>query len=135
VDPAQVGQPFMGRAALLSPFDRLSHDRRRMIQIFEFDHQPETSKPVANRRWGYFAQPMLWPTAGGQARWRRRPQGGVPWVHAMHEDAPFTRTMTADIGGETKDRSRRPTGSVPRVVSVSLGSLEWVHVRGWDEGE
>ena len=31
------GQPFSGRAALLSPFDRLIHDRRRTVEIFEFD--------------------------------------------------------------------------------------------------
>ena len=31
VDPAQLGQPFSGRAALLSPFDRLIHDRKRTV--------------------------------------------------------------------------------------------------------
>ena len=29
VDPSQLGHPFSGRAALLSPFDRLIHDRSR----------------------------------------------------------------------------------------------------------
>ncbi len=37
VDPAQVGRSFSGRAALLSPFDRLIHDRQRMLELFEFD--------------------------------------------------------------------------------------------------
>ena len=35
VDPALLGQPFVGRAALLSPFDRLLHDRKRMSDVFE----------------------------------------------------------------------------------------------------
>ena len=55
VDPSLLGQPFSGRAALLSPFDRLIHDRKRMVELFEFDYQLEMYKPVAKRRWGYFA--------------------------------------------------------------------------------
>jgi hypothetical protein len=31
VDPSLLGQPFSGRAALLSPFDRLLHDRKRTM--------------------------------------------------------------------------------------------------------
>ncbi len=31
VDPDQLGQPFAGRAALLSPFDRLVYDRKRVL--------------------------------------------------------------------------------------------------------
>ncbi len=33
VDPALLGQPFSGRAALLSPFDRLIHDRKRTVEL------------------------------------------------------------------------------------------------------
>ena len=38
VDPSLLGQPFSERAALLSPFDRLLHDRRRTVELFEFDY-------------------------------------------------------------------------------------------------
>jgi len=34
VDPSQLGQPFSGRAALLSPFDRLIHHRKRTVELF-----------------------------------------------------------------------------------------------------
>src|SRR5690606_31431257 len=60
VDPAQLGQPFTGRAALLSPIDRLIYDRKRMAELFEFDYQLEMYKPAAKRRWGYFALPILY---------------------------------------------------------------------------
>ncbi len=52
VDPSYLGQPFSGRAAVLSPFDRLLHDRRRTMELFEFEYYLEMYKPAANRRWG-----------------------------------------------------------------------------------
>jgi len=60
VDPSQLGRPFSGRAALLSAFDRLIHDRKRAVELFEFDYQLEMYKPAAKRRWGYFALPIVY---------------------------------------------------------------------------
>ncbi|MGH1552701.1 DNA glycosylase AlkZ-like family protein [Streptomyces sp. L7] len=60
VDPAYLERPFTGRAALLSPFDRLVHDRQRTAELFGYDYQLEMYKPAAKRRWGYFALPILY---------------------------------------------------------------------------
>jgi uncharacterized protein len=104
VDPALVGQPFSGRAALLSPFDRLVHDRRRTLELFEFDYYLEMYKPAARRRWGYFALPVLYgdrlvgkldATADGKA--------GVLRVDAVHQDVAFDAATTAAVEHEIKD--------------------------------
>jgi len=107
VDPAQLGQPFSGRAALLSPFDRLIHDRKRTVELFEFDYQLEMYKPAAKRRWGYFALPILYgDQLVGKLDATADRAAGVLRVHAIHQDVPFTRTMTAAIHHEIEDLAR-----------------------------
>src|SRR5262245_45417235 len=54
VDPAQLGRPFEGRTALLSPFDRLTYDRKRALELFDFEYTLEMYKPEPKRRWGFF---------------------------------------------------------------------------------
>jgi uncharacterized protein len=104
VDPSHLGQPFSGRAALLSPFDRLIHDRKRTVELFEFDYQLEMYKPAAKRRWGYFALPIL---SGdrlvGKLDATADRDAGVLRVHAIHEDVPFTPPMTEAIAREIDD--------------------------------
>jgi uncharacterized protein len=104
VDPSLLDQPFSGRAALLSPFDRLVHDRKRMVELFEFDYQLEVYKPAAKRRWGYFALPVLYgDRLVGKLDATADRQAGVLRVDAVHQDAPFDGTMTAAVDGEVKD--------------------------------
>jgi uncharacterized protein YcaQ len=107
VDPALLGQPFTGRVALLSPFDRLIHERKRMAEIFEFDYQLEMYKPAAQRRWGYFALPIL---SGdrlvGKLDATADRKAGVLHVDAIHQDVPFDRPTTAAVRAEIRELAR-----------------------------
>jgi uncharacterized protein len=104
VDPRQLGQPFSGRAALLSPFDRLVHDRRRTVEIFEFDYQLEMYKPAAKRRWGYFALPILYgDRLVGKLDAGADRKAGVLRVNAVHRDVAFTAAISAAVKSEIRD--------------------------------
>jgi uncharacterized protein YcaQ len=107
VDPAQLGRPFRGRAAVLSPLDRLVYDRKRMVELFEFDYQLEMYKPAAARRWGYFALPVLYgDRLVGKVDATANHKAGVLQVDAIHEDAPFSATMAAAVHREISDLAR-----------------------------
>jgi len=104
VDPAALGQPFEGRTALLSPFDRLVHDRVRLMELFEFEYVLEMYKPKAARRWGYFALPVLHgDRLVGKVDATADRKNGVLRVDAVHEDVRFTKAMTAAVRGELRD--------------------------------
>jgi hypothetical protein len=104
VDPELLDQPFRGRAALLSPLDRLVYDRKRLTEIFEFDYQLEMFKPAAKRRWGYWAMPILYgDRLIGKLDATADRKAGVFRVDAIHRDVPFTKAMTAAVHHEIKD--------------------------------
>jgi uncharacterized protein YcaQ len=48
-----------GLVHLLSPFDPLVNQRKRLKLIFGYDHLFEAYLPKAKRRFGYFALPVL----------------------------------------------------------------------------
>ncbi|MER5335766.1 crosslink repair DNA glycosylase YcaQ family protein [Micromonospora sp. NPDC002717] len=104
VDPAAVGRPFTGRTALLSPFDRLVHDRVRLAELFDFEYVLEMYKPKARRRWGYFALPILHDDRlVGKVDATADRRSGTFLVHAVHRDAPFTGAMTEAVRAEVRD--------------------------------
>jgi len=101
VDPAAVGLPFAGRTALLSPFDRLVHDRVRTKEVFGFDYLLEMYKPAAKRRWGYFALPILHgERLVGKLDATADRKAGVLRVTAVHEDEPFTPEVRDEVRAE-----------------------------------
>ena len=104
VDPAALREDFEGRTALLSPFDRLVHDRVRAEELFDFEYTLEMYKPAAKRRWGYFALPILHDDRlVGKLDATADRKASVLRVHAIHEDVRFTRAMTKGVRTELQD--------------------------------
>ena len=101
VDPEATAKDFEGRTALLSPFDRLIHNRVRAVELFDFDYTLEMYKPKDKRRWGYFALPVLHhdQLVGKVDAAADRKTSRLD-VHAVHHDVRFTRAMTAAVKAE-----------------------------------
>ncbi len=104
VDPTQLDRSFEGRVALLSPLDRLVFDRKRLADIFESDYTLEMYKPAAQRRWGYWAMPVL---VGdrilGKLDASTDLDAGLLRVTAVHEDEPFDAATRAAVDAEIAD--------------------------------
>ena len=101
LDPDASADDFEGRTALLSPFDRLVHDRTRGLELFEFEYTLEMYKPAAKRRWGYFALPILHgDQLIGKLDAKANRKAGQLVVNAIHEDVRFTRAMTKAVHAE-----------------------------------
>ena len=104
VDPAALTDDFEGRTALLSPFDRLIHDRVRSEELFDFEYALEMYKPAAKRRWGYYALPILHEDRlVGKLDAVADRKASVLRVNAIHEDVKFTRAMTKAVQSELED--------------------------------
>jgi uncharacterized protein YcaQ len=104
VHPAYLDLPFEGRTALLSPFDRLVHDRVRAEQLFGFEYVLEMYKPAGKRRWGYFALPVLHEDRlVGKLDATADRKAGALVVNAIHQDVPFTAAMDGAVRAEIDD--------------------------------
>jgi uncharacterized protein len=104
VDPSYLDGAFKGRAALLSPFDRLIHDRARTEELFDFEYALEMYKPAAKRRWGYFALPILYgDRLVGKLDAITDRKAGVLRVNSIHEDVSFSKATTAGVRKEIDD--------------------------------
>ena len=104
VHPPYLGMPFSGRTALLSPFDRLIHDRVRSEALFGFEYILEMYKPKDKRRWGYFALPILHlDRLVGKLDATADRKAGRLQVNAIHEDVPFSKSIADAVRREIAD--------------------------------
>lgn len=56
-----LGKPLPRRKVkILSPFDNLVIQRKRMKEFFDFDYLIECYLPATQRKYGYFSLPILW---------------------------------------------------------------------------
>lgn len=109
VDPqaiAALADDEGGRVAFLSPYDGMLFDRPRLREIFDFEYVLEQFKPKSQRRYGYFAHPILMGDRFMgmlEAEFDRKREALT--VTAVHEFVPFepeedemVRAEIADLG-------------------------------------
>ncbi|WP_125133456.1 crosslink repair DNA glycosylase YcaQ family protein [Microbacterium sp. 10M-3C3] len=93
VDPdalAALDEEVDGRVALLNPYDSLLFDRPRLAEIFGFAYVLEQFKPASERRYGYFAHPILMGDRFvGMLDAEHDRDADVLRVRAVHEFAPL----------------------------------------------
>lgn len=93
-----------GRAAILNPYDRMLFDRPRLTELFDFTYVLEQFKPKAQRKYGYFAHPIL---VGERfvglldAELDKKKETLV--VGAVHEVVPFDDDEREMVDAEIRD--------------------------------
>ncbi|MDQ1428795.1 MAG: uncharacterized protein QOK39_2271 [Acidimicrobiaceae bacterium] len=116
LDPDTRADDLIGRTAVLSPFDRLIHDRARAEELFGFEYGIELYKPKAKRRWGYFAMPVLdHDQLVGKVDVAADRDTSCLIVHALQEDIPFTQATSDGLTAELEALA----------AWLGLGQIRW----------
>ena len=123
-----------GRAAILSPYDRMLFDRPRLAQLFDFAYVLEQFKPAAQRVYGYFTHPIL---VGDRfvglldAALDKKKEHLV--VGAVHELIPFDDDERKMVGAELRERGEWL--GVPVRGLDGFGGMGGIEEERWMERE
>lgn len=110
VDPAALAtldEDPGGRVAFLNPYDGFLYDRGRLTELFDFTYVLEQFKPKPQRKYGYFAHPiLLGDRFAGLLDAEVDHERGMLRINAVHELTPFeaeekemVRAELADLAG------------------------------------
>jgi uncharacterized protein YcaQ len=120
VDPAYLDRTFVGRTALLSPFDRLIYWRNVTKALFDFEYVLEIYVPVPKRRWGYYVLPAVHgERIVGRVDAKADREAGVLLVPALHLEPGASDDDLAAIRSELDELAawlRLPRVEVERIV-------------------
>ena len=110
VDPEAVAaleEDDGGRVAFLSPYDGMLFDRPRLREVFDFDYVLEQYKPKPQRRYGFFAYPILMGDRFvGMLDAEVSREHEVLTVNAVHEFFPFDPEEVEMVRAELIDLAR-----------------------------
>ncbi len=107
VDPealAALDDDEGGRVALLNPYDGMLFDRPRLKELFEFEYVLEQFKPKPQRKYGFFAHPILMGDRFvGMLDAEVDREREMLTVNAVHEFLPFEREEDEMVRAEISD--------------------------------
>ncbi|MGL6162142.1 winged helix-turn-helix domain-containing protein [Microbulbifer sp.] len=117
---AEDGRPTPARPArrarLLSPFDPLVLQRKRLKRLFDFDYQLECYLPAHKRRYGYFCLPILYGDKfAGVADLKADREGGLLRIKSLH--------WKADPGAALKTSFTRALAGFARFHGLEAQAL------------
>jgi uncharacterized protein YcaQ len=93
-----------GRVAFLNPYDSILYDRGRLTELFGFTYVLEQFKPKSQRRYGYFAHPiLLGDRFAGLLDAEVDQERGMLRVNAVHELTPFAAEEKDMVRAELTD--------------------------------
>ena len=85
VEAAARGKVPHSKTTFLSPFDPLVWDRKRALDLFNFDYKIEVYTPAPKRKYGYFTLPILYNNALiGRIDPKAHRKEGIFEVKALH---------------------------------------------------
>ena len=93
-----------GRVAFLNPYDSMLYDRKRLVEIFQFEYVLEQFKPKPQRKYGFFAHPILMGDRFvGMLDAEVDREREVLRVNAVHEFLPFEPEETDMVRAEVEE--------------------------------